>query len=55
MSGERSSPTFQVRVAEHWSVRRVMLAVVVVVFTWGRLGYEPERAAPGAAVHPRVR
>jgi uncharacterized protein len=32
-----------------------VLAVVVVVFTWGRLGYEPERAAPGAAVHPRVR
>jgi hypothetical protein len=32
-----------------------VLAVVVVVFTWGRLGYEPERAAPGTAVHPRVR
>jgi membrane protease YdiL (CAAX protease family) len=32
-----------------------VLAVVVVVFTWGRLGYEPERAAQGAAVHPRVR
>jgi membrane protease YdiL (CAAX protease family) len=32
-----------------------VLAVVVVVFTWGRLGYEPERAAPGTAVHPKVR
>ena len=32
-----------------------VLAVVVVVFTWGRLGYEPERAARGTAVHPRVR
>ena len=32
-----------------------VLAVVVVVFTWGRLGYKPERAARGTAVHPRVR
>jgi membrane protease YdiL (CAAX protease family) len=32
-----------------------VLALLVVVFTRGRLGYEPERAAPGAAVHPRVR
>ena len=32
-----------------------VLAVVIVVFTWGRLGYQPERAAPGTAVHPRVR
>ena len=32
-----------------------VLAVMVVVFTTGRLGYEAERAAPGAVVHPRVR
>jgi CAAX protease family protein len=32
-----------------------VLAVVVVVFTWGRLGYESERAVRGTAVHPRVR
>ena len=33
----------------------MVLAVLLVVFTRGRLGYEPEREATGATVHPRVR